>query len=73
MKGRAKEVTRCGDAYSGIEIHARGWEFGVKVVGFVGDDGKDTFDIWLTGGSDSPFPYKYLGGFKRPLQFERLL
>ncbi len=46
------EASRGGS--HGIEAHARGWDFGIKVVGRINEDGEDEFEIWTTGGSCDP-------------------
>lgn len=51
LEGQARTAaTRRGSAGSGISAHPRGWDVGVKVVGY-DDDEADTFAVGLTGGS----------------------
>lgn len=50
MKGSRGRASRLGTPGSGISAHVRGWDVGVKVYGYV-QDGRDAFDIHLTGGS----------------------
>lgn len=52
MSGQGKtQVTRGGGKNSGIQGHIRGWNVGVKVYGYVGLDGADTFCVSLSSGS----------------------
>jgi hypothetical protein len=43
------EATRGGS--QGIDGHIRGWDLGVRVHGFVNEQGEDEFEVWTTGGS----------------------
>jgi len=51
IKSNGGEVTRTGSKASGIQSHTRGWNVGVKVLGYIDDDGKDVFDVYRTNGS----------------------
>ena len=63
ITGSAKtEATRQGTVKSGIEGHIRGWDVGIKVVGFAGED-KDIFQVYLTGGSNGSLSQKHIGTF----------
>lgn len=46
-------ASRVGTAWSGIEGHVCGWEAGIRVVGTVDAQGRDVFEVYLTGGSNS--------------------
>jgi hypothetical protein len=45
-------ATRQGTERSGIRGHVRGWNSGVKVIGFANDEGEDEFRVYVTGGSN---------------------
>ena len=50
IQGNRGEATRQGGKH--INGHIRGWECGVRVLGFIDPDTKeDTFHVYLTGGS----------------------
>lgn len=52
ISGQAKtEATRRGSEKSNICGHIRGWDIGIQVLGYV-FEGKDTFTVELTGGSN---------------------
>lgn len=51
VKGTRGMASRLGSPASGIETEARGWSAGVRVSGSV-EDGRDTFRIVATGGSN---------------------
>lgn len=53
IKGNRGDATRMGTKQSGIAGHIRGWDSGVWVDGRVGPDGRDVFDVYATGGSNS--------------------
>jgi hypothetical protein len=53
VQGHRGEASRFGGKASGITATANGWTSGVKVHGFVDDDGRDRFTIVATGGSNS--------------------
>jgi hypothetical protein len=50
LQGDSKEIHRLGSKESGIRVHAKGWRKGVRVIGYH-EDGKDKFDVYVTGGS----------------------
>ena len=52
IKGSRGGTSRLGNKVSGIGGHVRGWDAGVKVVGFVNEDGKDVFRVYATSGSN---------------------
>jgi hypothetical protein len=51
IQGNRGMATRMGTPNSGINGHIRGWNIGVKVVGWVDENGKDCFQVHKTGGS----------------------
>jgi hypothetical protein len=65
ISGKARTVaTRTGTPDTGITGHVRGWNVGVRVDG--GETGGvDEFDIYSTGGSNSPTDTIYLGTVRR--------
>jgi hypothetical protein len=65
IQGERGEATRMG--HKGIHGHIRGWGSGVKVQGFVNDDGRDLFLVYATSGStgsgsDRLIAYVYADG-----------
>ena len=52
IQGNRGEATRQGTRNSGIWGHIRGWDLGIKVYGFVDKEGKDSFLIYKTSGSN---------------------
>lgn len=53
IEGSAKTLaTRRGRGE--IFSHTRGWTSGIAVRGYVDADGKDRFEVVLTGGSNNP-------------------
>lgn len=57
------DATRQGTARSGIRGHIRGRNFGVRVVGFDGNNDEDTFSVYLTSGSNGHHCEKLIGRF----------
>ena len=52
IEGSAKTTaTRCGSKNSGIESHTRGWDQGIRVAGSVRESERESFEVYLTGGS----------------------
>ena len=43
------QATRGGREH--LTTHTRGWDTGVEVHAYVGDNGEDTFEVYLTRGS----------------------
>lgn len=61
VKGQSKnEVTRLGSTISGIVVEADGWNLGVRVRGYVNENGEDAFMISITGGSNDTDVLKQL-------------
>jgi|WetSurMetagenome_2_1015567.scaffolds.fasta_scaffold1449785_1 hypothetical protein len=52
MQGNRGEATRQGGTESGISCHVRGWDAGIEVRGYVNEEGKDEFRVFITGGSN---------------------
>lgn len=44
--------SRLGTAKSGMISKVNGWNIGVKIIAFVGEDGNDRIEIYKTGGSN---------------------
>lgn len=63
IQGERGEVSRLGNADSGIEARAQGWEVGVKIVGRV-IDGEDVFHIYANKGSNGGTYSEFLGSVK---------
>ena len=55
-------ASRRGGTKSGIDGHIRGWNVGIDVAGY-DVDGKDTFRVCLTGGSNDRSMKKCIGVF----------
>jgi hypothetical protein len=55
IQGHRGEASRLGGKKSGISARVNGWNVGVLVIGSVDEDGKDLFEVYKTGGSNSPF------------------
>ena len=51
VEGQTQEVSRLGNAKSGIHITASGWDIGVEAHGRE-ELGKDVFNIYINGGSN---------------------
>ena len=60
--GSGGSTSRQGGAEVGVEAHAHGWGFGVRVhVRNV--DGKETADVYLTSGSNNRTGSQHLGTY----------
>lgn len=55
VQGSRGMVHRLGHESRGIAVHAKSWELGVKVNGYVDSKGKVCFDIYKTAGSNGRF------------------
>ena len=55
VQGSREPVTRLGGAKTGLRVEANGWRLGVRVTAYVNADGKDTFRIERTGGSQGRY------------------
>ena len=64
IQGNRGETTRMGTKSSGIEGHIRGWSVGIQIVGREIDE-EDTFDVYLTSGSNGNKPGKHIGSFTK--------
>jgi len=54
IKGQAKtQATRRGSEKGGMDAHIRGWDVGCRVQAEC-VDGKDTFTVYRTNGSNNP-------------------
>ena len=64
IQGNRGEATRQGSKKSGIRGHIRGWNVGAEVYCFYDEKtGKDTVNIYLTGGSSGRHSSSFLGSF----------
>lgn len=53
MQGQRGSASRLGSKSSGLTVSANGWNVGVKVEASH-RTGRDTFDVYITGGSNNP-------------------
>jgi hypothetical protein len=60
IQGCRGEASRLGGTETGIETRTNGWNSGVRVVGFVDDNGDDCFDIYITGGSNGSISSQHI-------------
>jgi hypothetical protein len=51
VRGTRGEASRLGSPKSGLQVKANGWRSGVRVRAFVDADGRDCFQVHVTGGS----------------------
>lgn len=51
IKGQRGEASRLGSKQSGIVAEVNGWNKGIKIYASH-RDGKDVFEVYLTGGSN---------------------
>ena len=64
LTGNRGMATRQGTKASGIEGHIRGWHIGARVICFHdGDSGKDTVQVYKTGGSSNPSGQELIAEF----------
>ena len=61
IQGNKSEATRQGN--SRIHGHIRGWNVGVKVLGFINEKRQDEIVIYLTSGSKGVKKSIYIGNF----------
>jgi len=52
VQGGAGQASRLGSESGGIEVRANGWDDGVRASGYVDNNGKDRFRIFVNGGSN---------------------
>jgi len=52
IRGNRNSVSRLGGKKSGITAQVNGWDLGIKIDGYIDTDGRDTFRIYKTGGSN---------------------
>jgi len=60
IRGQRGDASRLGSINSGLVVTCNGWDVGVRVVAGV-RNGKDHFQIYATGGSNSGKRTEYLG------------
>jgi len=46
------DVSRLGHASTGLNTETNGWDVGIGVFASVDDDGQDTFEVYVNGGSN---------------------
>lgn len=61
ISGNRGETSRLGSKHSGILGHIKGWSSGVKVYGYVDENGQDKFDIFMTTGSSHTQGKTFIG------------
>lgn len=62
--GKGGKVTKQGTKTTGLSAHISGWEVGINVEArFDTSNGKDTFTVWVTGGSEGPQEKRHVGTF----------
>ena len=61
VSGGRGEASRPGTKNSGIVTHAKGWNSGVEVHGYVDENGQDKFDIFMTTGSSHKMGKDFIG------------
>lgn len=54
IQGSQGAVTRCGTKRSGVLVHVRGWNVGVRVH-LTHENGKDIVAVYKTKGSNNPY------------------
>lgn len=65
VQGNRGPASRMGTENSGIFSHTRGWNIGILVNGSVNANGEDTFDVYLTRGSNGGGQHRLVGSFTR--------
>ena len=63
IKGNRGPATRGGSKNSGIVSHTKGWNSGIRVTGYVNDNGDDEFKVEITNGSRLMVRTKLIGTF----------
>lgn len=55
FRGRVQGARGAASRLAGsrIDVHADGWDVGVRVVGLPADGGGDRFEVFATGGSNA--------------------
>ena len=62
LTGSGKSTaTKTGTKTSGISGHIRGWNAGVKIIGMSRSDDTDTFQIFITSGSNGGASDRLIG------------
>lgn len=64
VQGGRGAASRLGTPSSGIGAGAQGWNSGVRIHGYVDDDGEDAFRVIATGGSTGAISERFLGTVK---------
>jgi len=63
IRGQRGEASRLGSKKSGLLAHINGWDLGIQVQAYVGDDGTDRFCVTLNGGSHGAAMPRIIGTF----------
>ena len=56
IKGNRGEASRLGTIKSGMQVSCNGWNSGIRISAFVDSEGKDTFKVYKTSGSNKSEP-----------------
>ncbi len=52
MQGQRGLASRLGSKASGMRVNVNGWDSGLRIVARVDRQGRDTFDVYASGGSN---------------------
>jgi hypothetical protein len=63
IQGNRGQVSRLGSSFSGVDVTANGWNFGVDVHLYINGQGEDEAIIVLTSGSNGRGGEKSIGPF----------
>jgi len=56
IKGSDHSTSKSCYSSQGITAHLRGWDHGLEITMRLDEDGTPLYEIWETGGSNSPSP-----------------
>jgi hypothetical protein len=63
VQGQRGEASRLGSSNSGIDVSAKGWDVGISIHGWVGENGEDVFSVSLNSGSNGRKSEVFIGNF----------
>lgn len=61
IHGNRGQASRLGSSSSGILATVNGWEDGIRVIARVDREGRDTLDVFATGGSNNRLALQFVG------------
>lgn len=61
VTGDASRTEASRRGHRTIGGHIRGWNLGIEVAGYLDGDGKERFEVYLTGGSSGAGSREHLG------------